>query len=234
MPSSFRCTDFSRTGGDGAESVTFHDFNCIPGPQLLKVTASSSPPAPWTYYPGELVRVNVEPDFGWINVVISPFLPRIQAWFDPREGWFFVGGESSRYYKGLKYMMVRATAAGPEIRLHQLRSSGPAYPASPAQLIIGRTLALLKISGPFKPPHGETIVRPRPSALSDKRPRHRPIPSCCRPGRCETSRGPDSPAPPGPPRSTARPALPRKCRRQLSVELVINPILSRQHFRVAQ
>jgi hypothetical protein len=107
---------FLRTDAGGPGSVSFHDFNCIPGPQILKVTASSSPPASWTYYPGSLVRVDVEPDFGWINVVIAPFLPRIQAWFDPRAGWFFVGGESSRYYKGLKYMMVRATAAGPEIK----------------------------------------------------------------------------------------------------------------------
>jgi hypothetical protein len=105
---------FLRVGGNG--SVSFHDFNCIPGPEILKVTASASPPAPWNYYPGELVRVAVEPDFGWIDVVIAPFLPRIQAYFDQREGWFFVGGESARYYKGLKYMMVRAHASEPEIK----------------------------------------------------------------------------------------------------------------------
>ncbi len=108
---------FLRMGGKG--SISFHDFNCIPGPELLKVTASASPPASWSYYPGELVRVDVEPDFGWIDVVIAPFLPRIQAWFDPLEGWFFVGGESARYYKGLKYMMVRAHESQPELKAPQ-------------------------------------------------------------------------------------------------------------------
>jgi hypothetical protein len=105
---------YLRTGGKG--SINFHDFNCIPGPKLLKVTGSASPSAPWSYYPGDLVRVDVEPDFGWIDAVISPFLPRIQAWFDQREGWFFVGGESARYYKGLKYLMVRERKTEAEIK----------------------------------------------------------------------------------------------------------------------
>lgn len=103
-----------KAGGNG--SISFHDFNCIPGPKLLKVTARANPPAPWNYYPGDLVRVDVEPDFGWINIVIAPFLPRIQAWFDPADGWFFVGGESARYYKGLKYLMVRARKTEAQIR----------------------------------------------------------------------------------------------------------------------
>jgi hypothetical protein len=101
---------------DGTGSISFHDFNCIPGPEVLKVTASASAPAPWNYYPGNLIQIDVEPDFGWINAVIAPFLPRIQAWFEPHGDWLFVGGQSARYYKGLKYMMVRASTPGPEIR----------------------------------------------------------------------------------------------------------------------
>jgi len=126
---------FLRVGGSG--SISFHDFNCIPGPEILKVTASASPPATWNYYPGDLVRVNVEPDFGWIDVVIAPFLPRIQAYFDPHEGWFFVGGESARYYKGLKYMMVRAHQSEPELKappVPEIRAAPPPdAPSTPGQ-----------------------------------------------------------------------------------------------------
>ena len=105
---------FVAAGGKG--SASFHAFNCIPGPKLLKVTATARPPAAWDYYPGNLMRVDVEPDFGWINVVIAPFLPQIRAWFDPGDGWFFVGCEAARYYKGLKYMMVRVRPANAEIK----------------------------------------------------------------------------------------------------------------------
>ncbi len=115
---------FLRTGGNG--SISFHDFNCISGPKLLKVTARARPPSSWFYYPGELTRVDVEPDFGWINVVIAPFLPRIQAWFDPSEDWFFVGGESARYYKGLKYLMVRVHKTEAQIQ------TAPAHPPDAA------------------------------------------------------------------------------------------------------
>jgi hypothetical protein len=115
---------FLRAGGNG--SISFHAFNCIPGPKLLKVTARASPPASWNYYPGDLTRVDVEPDFGWINAVIAPFLPRIQAWFDPSEDWFFVGGQSARYYKGLKYLMVRVRKAEAQIQ------TAPAHPPKAA------------------------------------------------------------------------------------------------------
>ena len=101
---------------DGNGSLSFHAFNCIPGPKLLKVTATAQAPAPWEYYPGNLVQVVVKPDFGWINVVIAPFLPEIRAWFDPGDNGFFVGGETARYYKGLKYMMVRVRPINSEIR----------------------------------------------------------------------------------------------------------------------
>jgi hypothetical protein len=110
-------------GGKG--SLTFHVFNCIPGPKLLKVTASASAPAPWNYYPGNLIQVDVKPDFGWINLVIAPFLPQIRAWFDPSDDSFFVGGETARYYKGLKYMMVRVGPGNAEIKAATASPSSP-------------------------------------------------------------------------------------------------------------
>jgi hypothetical protein len=105
---------YAAAGGRG--SLSFHVFNCIPGPKLLKVTATASAPAPWNYYPGNLIQVDVKPDFGWINVVIAPFLPQLRAWFDPGDDSFFVGGETARYYKGLKYMMVRISPSNAEIK----------------------------------------------------------------------------------------------------------------------
>jgi hypothetical protein len=101
-------------GGEG--TISFHAFNCIPGPKLLKVTATAKAPAPWDYYPGNLVQVDVKPDFGWINVVIAPFLPEIRAWFDPGDDAFFVGGQTARYYKGPKYLMVRVRPNNAEIK----------------------------------------------------------------------------------------------------------------------
>lgn len=116
---------FLKDGGNG--SISFHDFNCIPGPKLLKVTARAHPASPWFYYPGALTQVDVEPDFGWINLLIAPFLPHLQAWFDPAEDWFFVGGQSARYYKGLKYLMVRVHRAAAEIK------PAPAIPPNNAE-----------------------------------------------------------------------------------------------------
>ena len=114
---------FVAAGGQG--STSFHVFNCVPGPKVIKVTVSASAPAPWNYYTGDLVRVEVKPDFGWINVVIAPFLPQIRAWFDPGDGWSFVGCETARYYTGLKYMMVRVRPTNAELQAAHRPASGP-------------------------------------------------------------------------------------------------------------
>ncbi len=103
-----------------AGHAVFHVFNCVPEPKVVKVTAHVHRAAPWPYYPGELVQVSLKPDFGWLNLVIGPFLPEIRAWFDPNDDWVFVGGESARYYKGRKIMLVRAYPKAP-----QLRHGGP-------------------------------------------------------------------------------------------------------------
>ena len=114
-------------GGTG--TVSFHAFNCVPSPKLLKVTATAQTPAPWQYYPGNLVQIDVKPDFGWINIVIAPFLPEIRAWFDPGDDAFFVGGRTARYYKGLKYLMVRVRPDNAEIKA--AHHSGAEFRAAP-------------------------------------------------------------------------------------------------------
>jgi hypothetical protein len=60
------------------------------------------------------MRVEVRPEFGWLNVFVASFVPKLHAWFDPNDGWAFVGDEAARWYKGPKIMLVkkRHEAAG--------------------------------------------------------------------------------------------------------------------------
>ncbi|HTT77637.1 MAG TPA: hypothetical protein VMF50_16865 [Candidatus Binataceae bacterium] len=86
--------------------VDFHYFTCIPGPRLVTVRATAGSPAPWKYWPGEVVEVDVQPSFGWLTSIISPFLPTVRAWFDPSRDWYLVGVESARFYRGTRILMV--------------------------------------------------------------------------------------------------------------------------------
>jgi hypothetical protein len=72
-----------------------------------------------------LTQVDVKPDFGWINVVIAPFLPEIRAWFSPGDDSFFVGCETARYYKGLKYLMVHSRPDDAQIKAQPKKDSPP-------------------------------------------------------------------------------------------------------------
>ncbi len=60
----------------------------------------------------------MRPDFGWINVIIAPFVPKLHAWFDPAKEWAFVGDEAARYYQGTKIMLVKAQpiSLAPQLR----------------------------------------------------------------------------------------------------------------------
>jgi hypothetical protein len=81
-----------------APDITFHSFNCIPDPKIIA----------WPMYPGSLVKMEMKPDLGWLNVVVAPFVPKVYAWFDPADGFNYVGGQFDRYYKGRHVLMVRA------------------------------------------------------------------------------------------------------------------------------
>ncbi len=63
--------------------IRFHDFNCIPGPTLVRIEAYPPSLARWRQYPGELVQVRLKPDFGWLDLLIGPFVPKMDAWFEP-------------------------------------------------------------------------------------------------------------------------------------------------------
>jgi hypothetical protein len=87
--------------------IALYDFVCMPGPKLVKVQALVGPPEPWTHYPGELVRTDIEPDLGWLTYIVAPFLPEIHAWFKPADGFDFVGGQFARFYKGPEIIIRR-------------------------------------------------------------------------------------------------------------------------------
>ncbi len=96
-----------------------HVFSCAPGPKIFAISLATDPgPAVFTPYGKEALRVEVRPDFGWINIIIAPFVPKLHAWFDPSKEWAFVGDEAARYYQGNKIMLVKThpVALAPQLR----------------------------------------------------------------------------------------------------------------------
>ncbi|MGH7949815.1 MAG: hypothetical protein ACREQF_11355 [Candidatus Binataceae bacterium] len=81
-------------------------FNCAPGPRVLPLEVTVDAPDRWPYGGGQMARVEVVPRFGWWDIVIKPFLPRLNAWFDPRRDWSFAGATLARYYRGPEIVMV--------------------------------------------------------------------------------------------------------------------------------
>jgi hypothetical protein len=88
------------------DGIILYDFNCVPGPKIFKVEARTQPPSTWVHFPGELVQVDIKPDFGWLNLVIAPFVPEIRVWFSPSDDWRFVGGQFTRFYKGPEIILA--------------------------------------------------------------------------------------------------------------------------------
>jgi hypothetical protein len=94
--------------GDKSMSLPLHVFNCAPGPKIFAISVNIDPGfAVWTAYGAEAMRVEVRPDFGWLNLIVAPFVPRLHAWFDPKDEWGFVGDEAARYYQGPPIMLVK-------------------------------------------------------------------------------------------------------------------------------
>jgi hypothetical protein len=117
--------------------IVLHDFNCIPGPEILKVKANPQPPSEWAHFPGKLVRVDVKPDFGWLNFVAKLFVPEIHAWFSPSDDWRFVGGKFTQFYKGPEVVLALVPkpqhgATSPSHRTEQV--AAPPRPADKSPL----------------------------------------------------------------------------------------------------
>jgi hypothetical protein len=99
--------DLLRAGVRG-ESRSLHAFNCAPDPKIFTISVQVDPGnAVWTSYGAEALRVEVRPDFGWLNVIVGAFVPKLHAWFDPNDGCTFVGDEAARFYKGPPIMLVK-------------------------------------------------------------------------------------------------------------------------------
>lgn len=92
--------------------VALHAFNCIPRPTILRVKVYPQPASQWAHFSGEVVRVDIKPDFGWLNLLIAPFVPEIRAWFIPTDDWRFVGGQFTRFYKGPQILLVLVPKPG--------------------------------------------------------------------------------------------------------------------------
>ncbi len=99
--------DYLRAGA-GALAGPLHVFSCAPEPQIFSISLQTDPgKAVWAVYGGETIRVEVLPNFGWLNVLIAPFVPKLYARFDPNDGYAFVGDEAARYYRGPRIMLVK-------------------------------------------------------------------------------------------------------------------------------
>jgi hypothetical protein len=92
----------------GIREIRFHAFACVPGPRIFSVEASLPDRSThWLLYPGDLVRLDMQPDLGVLNLLIAPFLPKMDAWFNPNDNWNYVGGEFDRYFRGPHVLTVR-------------------------------------------------------------------------------------------------------------------------------
>jgi hypothetical protein len=92
--------------------IKFHAFACAPGPEIFSVKALLPDRSDhWSLYPGDLVRLDMRPDLGALNLLIAPFLPTMDAWFNPADNWSYVGGEFDRYFRGPHVLTVRVPPA---------------------------------------------------------------------------------------------------------------------------
>lgn len=99
--------DFLRAG-DGGKTRSLHVFNCAPGPKIFAVSVNiDAQNAVWNAYGAEARRVEIRPDFGLINPILTRFVPTIHAWFDPVDRWALVGDEAARWYTGQRVMLVK-------------------------------------------------------------------------------------------------------------------------------
>ena len=96
----------------GSREIRFHAFACAPGPELFSVKASLPVrPERWPFYSGNLFRLDMRPDLGALNWLIAPFIPTMDAWFNPSDNWNYVGGEFDRYFRGPHVLTVRVPPA---------------------------------------------------------------------------------------------------------------------------
>ncbi len=98
----------------GESGVHFHVFDCTPKPAIFNIDAKlDNGVAHWSFYPGELAKMGLTPDLGWFNLIARPFIPDISVWFDPNEGYQYVGTFKNRFYRGRTQVLVRNNPGHP-------------------------------------------------------------------------------------------------------------------------
>jgi len=103
----------------GLASISFHSFNCIPDPHIIAIQANLlDSSATLAKYPGNLIKLEMKPDLGWLNRIVAPFVPKVYGWFDPTDTFNYAGGEFDRYYKGRHVVMIRTREAGTSLAAH--------------------------------------------------------------------------------------------------------------------
>lgn len=98
---------------EGESNIKMHTFICLGGPHIvpMKVTPPASD-AKWPMYPGNLVKVEMVPDFGWLGALAGPLIPKAYRWFDPADHFNYVGGLFDRFYRHHNLLMVCTPPAG--------------------------------------------------------------------------------------------------------------------------
>jgi len=94
------------------DRISAHFFACAPGPRLIAIQAKTRSGMRWAHFDGEAVLAEVRPKLGWWDILIAPFVPKVRAWFDPADGFSYLGGEFQRYYRGPEVEFVRDRKAG--------------------------------------------------------------------------------------------------------------------------
>ena len=98
---------FARNGRQ-PQLPSLHAFNCAPDTE--DICDQPSDPIPASRFGRLTAQVlgRGAARLGWLNVIVGAFVPKLHIWFDPGNGWAFVGDEAARYYKGTKIMLVKS------------------------------------------------------------------------------------------------------------------------------
>lgn len=92
----------------GDSTVRFNVFDCAPKPNVYTIDAKlENGVAHWSYYPGQLAHMGLTPDLGWLNLIAKPFIPDISVYFNPRQGFQYIGTAKDRFYRGRSVVVVR-------------------------------------------------------------------------------------------------------------------------------
>ncbi len=98
---------------EGDRHIAFYAFDCAPGPALAPVIAQRGEDNEyWASYPKPLIRVQLTAKLGLFGSLLGGLLPHRNAWFDPADGWGYVGGRIQRYLaNGPQVILVREDSA---------------------------------------------------------------------------------------------------------------------------